>query len=513
MAAISGIEKIGDMRRLTDSFRVDVVLQESARDPNSAMACFIALNLLPRFLRCVRYKGDNTMLTNFPPSHTAKINLAVHDADWKPHITLVFGTEPIVLSSHVIYIGSAGWSVYLSAKEPCKWDSAANVNRIAAMYAGALAVGEVFKMLMSGLNVKSEMIDTLEYDLVTHGLATEHPVVEPKLPDILNFNGLTIVGCGAIGQALIVSLANATYLSGHVILIDQDKLEPSNEQRYILGFEEKRGQSKVNVAQEVLKQSNNLLVVTVLPMKYEDAASAFEESPFGPEIVTSVDNERTRMNAQASLPRILWNAWTDVSEGSLSYGVGQHILDNEFECVACSYFPKGKSPSSQLEMNAIRTGIPESELRGRIAKGDICKPEDIERIAKTHSLVKEGLQALVGMPLREVLHGECGVFSVKMPEKHETTPAPHTPVLAGTLLASQLVLSRLLLPDKARLIESVAEFESFGIPNSSCLMKKKKNPSCFCNDPVYIEAYCAKWKKMITSRVVRPVNCNSLHIC
>ncbi|MEM3159459.1 MAG: ThiF family adenylyltransferase [Nitrososphaera sp.] len=496
MSAVSSIEKVGDLRRIADSFRVDVVFQDGSKnDPNMVMSCFTALNLLPRFLKMVRYKGDTGILGNFPPSHTEKINLGNDDSGWKPHVTLVFGKDPVVAQNRVIYVGSAGWSICLSTRKPCGWDSAANVNRIAAMYAGTLAVGEVFKMLLSSLNVKSELVDTLEYDLVTHGTTKNHPVIEPKIPSIMHLEDLTIVGCGAIGQALIVALANSTYLSGRITLVDQDKLEPSNEQRYILGYEEKRGQMKVNVAQGVLGENNNLLSVTVMPMKYEDAMSAFEYSPLGSEIVASVDNERTRINIQAALPRLLWNAWTDVSEGSMRYGVGRHTLDSELECVACSYFPKEKSPSSQLAMNAIRTGIPEAELQARIAKGDVCKPEDVERIAKTHNLVVDGLRGLVGMPLKEILHGECGVFNVKMPEKHETTPAPHAPVMAGTILASQIILSRLPLPDGARLVESVAEFESFSIPSSNCLMKKRKNPSCFCNDPVYVEAYRTKWKK------------------
>ena len=32
---------------------------------------------------------------------------------------------------------------------------------------------------------------------------------------------------------------------------------------------------------------------------------------------------------------------------------------------------------------------------------------------------------------RDAMHGECGVFNVKFSEKHEPTPAPHIPSLAG----------------------------------------------------------------------------------
>jgi hypothetical protein len=162
--------------------------------------------------------------------------------------------------------------------------------------------------------------------------------------------------------------------------------------------------------------------------------------------------------------------------------------------MACSYFPKVKNSPSQLEMNSMKTGIPETELADRLAKGDVCKPEDIVRIAATNNILKDGLQGFVGMPLKEVLHGNCGLFNVSLPGRQETAPAPHAPVLAGVFLASQLILSQLKLPPNAVVVESVAEFDCFGLPNISCLMKKKRNPDCFCNDPVYRDAYLTKWK-------------------
>jgi molybdopterin/thiamine biosynthesis adenylyltransferase len=508
IAAISGkkIESSGIIRALMDSFKVEVVLQNnSIRDPNAVMSCFMALNLLPRLLKCVRYTGDTGILSLFPPSHSAKINLGRND-DWKPDFTLVFGREK-VNTENAMYVSSAGWSIYLSKEHPCKWvqatdipakdnvgaESVGVINNIAAMHAGALAVGEVFKQLMRSYITANSVTTTFEYDLVTHGKAPQ-PVITPAIPEMVHFN-LVIVGTGAIGQALIVSLASATSISGHVILMDRDKLEPSNEQRYLLGYDEHRGKPKVNVMQEVLKQGHPALSLTIAPMSYEDTVSALEGLSFQPEIiVAAVDNAKTRVNIQAALPKVAWNVWTDVSEGNLRYGIGRHTLDNPYECMACSYFPKVEDSPTQLEMNSMKTGIPQGELADRIAKGDVCKPEDISRIAATNNILRDGLQGFLGMPLKEVLHGNCGLFNVSLPGKQETAPAPHTPVLAGTLLASQLILSQLKLPPDAFVVESVAEFDCFRLPNISCLMKKRRNPKCFCNEPTYAEAYQTKWK-------------------
>ena len=69
-------------------------------------------------------------------------------------------------------------------------------------------------------------------------------------------------------------------------------------------------------------------------------------------------------------------------------------------------------------------------------------------------------------------------------------------MLAGILLASQLILSRHELPAEAKLIESISDFDALKIPNSSCLFLSKKNPKCFCNDPIYKNAYKEKWNSM-----------------
>ncbi len=97
-----------------------------------------------------------------------------------------------------------------------------------------------------------------------------------------------------------------------------------------------------------------------------------------------------------------------------------------------------------------------------------------------------------GKPFSELLHGDCGVFREKTPEKNSPTPIPHVPVLAGTLLASQIILSK-IIPDDKSLIESTADFDALKKPNSNCIFKKQKHPKCFCNDLIYQESYKEKW--------------------
>jgi molybdopterin/thiamine biosynthesis adenylyltransferase len=485
LSIISKSTDINQLRTILDSFRVEVIMpQENMGDVNAEESCCMALNLLPRFLRCVRYNGPTKILKRFPPSHTSKINLG--SDEWKPNVTLIFGNNKSIEAKNPIYISSVGWSIYISRNKPCSWNIAAP-NRISGMYAGALAVGEVFKDLIP--IAKMNKISHLEYDLVTHGRAKQ-PLLEPQLPDLLYFNNSTLIGCGAIGQTLVYALKTTFRLVGRFTLIDHDKFEASNEQRYIGAFEETRNLPKTDALLNWLSQNNAGLSVIGIPQKYEEVAT-ITNTILDQEVIVAVDNIETRLNVQAALPKLIWNAWTDTGEGTLRYGIGRHMINGDYECLACSYFPKKEV--SEIKMIATRTGFPEGEIRERLSKNDIITNEDIQRVAKNKGFPLDKLVVNIGKSFKEFLHGECGLFRLPSAEMHAITPAPHTPVLAGLLLATQLVLSR-IKSTESNVIESTADFDALGIPNPNCIIKKRKNPNCFCSDPDYVKVYNSKWE-------------------
>ena len=485
MAVLSDNNDINALRKKIDSFGVEVIFpDELQNDQNATVCCNSILNLLPRLLSTVRYTGPSSVLKSFLPSHVSKINVGT--GSWNPSLTIVFGKKKLN-QENVLYVGSAGWSCYLSSKNPCLWP-VAQFNILSSLYAAGLAVGEVFKQLM--FEVPSCKISHLEYDLITHG-KEKQPLLEPMLPDSIHFDDLTIVGCGAIGQALVFALKGVSRLWGMITLVDPDKLEPSNEQRYIGAFEEHRGLHKTQILSEWLAQINPGLRVLSVPQKYENYADF--EKPLGSEVIVAVDNEKTRLNVQAGLPKILWNVWTDISKNTLRYGAGYHVLNNEYQCVACGYFPETMPTPNQMDLNAIRTGFTVDEIKQKLESNAIVSSQDLTQIIQKTGASEAFLKPNLGKSFHELLHGDCGVFRIPFFESPVVTPAPHTSFLAGVFLASQIVLQRLKLPTTAKLMESISDFDAFGIPNEQCLMKKQKHPKCFCDDPIYQESYKEKW--------------------
>jgi hypothetical protein len=146
-----------------------------------------------------------------------------------------------------------------------------------------------------------------------------------------------------------------------------------------------------------------------------------------------------------------------------------------------------------LDLISQLTGFSKDEIKQKMEQRAICTRADIERISKSKGIQLEYLLPNENKPFLELLHGNCGVFRRRAQDADVVAPAPHVPVLTGILLATQLILGRLSLPDGTKLIESKADFDAFSVPNPYCLIKTQKISKCFCSDSDYINAYNSKW--------------------
>ena len=489
-ALLGGDEE--ELRPRFGSFTVDVHAPRAGGAGGSLMAsCHVALNLLSR-LANVRYSGPAEILSTLPQALRCRIaGIDGGGEGREAAMSVVFGPSEVDGAPRPLYVGSSGWSAYLSDERPCAWDAAPG-NDMGGMLAGALAAGEAFKAMFP--EAKSKAAGHLEYDLVTHGRAPQ-PVENPPIPDLVDLGRIALVGCGAIGQAMCLAL-RGTRLAGDMALVDGEEIDESNEQRYVLAHEGVRGAGKSDLLMKFLTLPNPLLRIVAAKAPYEDYVTHLDRR-FAPEtLVVCVDNVTTRVNVQGCLPRVVWNGWTDVAPGSLRYGVSRHVLDGEGACIACYYYPEGGQPS-RMRMNSIMTGLPEEEIAGLLAAGAPCTEEIVRRVAAKRGIPEDRLWPNVGRPLGDLLHGPCGVFAMAGRADAGPAPAPHQPMLAGVILASQIVLSRIAAerPGAApSLIESASDFDAMRLPRHECLIRIKRDKRCFCADPDYVDAYRRKWR-------------------
>ena len=459
-------------------------------DRNLLPGCHVALNLLARMAR-VRYSGPEEMVGTLPPQLGSRIApVGSGGATEEASMSVVFGTSRVDGAPRPLYVGSSGWSAYLSTRGPCTWSPRVH-NGMGGALAGALAAGEVFKAMFPEAGPKPAV--HLEYDLVTHGRAPQ-PVTSPGIPNVVDLDRVALVGCGAIGQAVCLALRGVR-LAGEVVLVDDEMLDESNEQRYVLAHELTRGGEKASYLAKHLAFANPLLKITVGKASYEAYMTELGRC-FEPEtVVVCVDNVETRVNVQGILPRVVWNGWTDVARGSLRYGVSRHVLGGGGACVACYYYPEGGQPS-RARMDSVMTGLPEGEIEGLLSRNATCTKEIVRRVASSRGIPEAMLMPNVGLPFGELLHGRCGVFALGGGRGAGPAPAPHQPMLAGILLASQLVLSHVAREQPGSeqyLIESASDFDAMRLPGPDCLFRLRRDERCFCGDADYTEAYQRKW--------------------
>lgn len=472
-----------EIKKRLKSFRIEIRVEDN--DLNTINTSLILLNLLPRFFSNVKLSGNINLLYHFPPSHRGLITQIKNN----PSLIIYLGSKKLKSRKQVLFVGSCGWSAYISTSKPMKYPKC-NQNPIGAILAGALAAGEAFKRAFPEL--KGELIKELIYDPLTHGEG-KNPVIDPLIPNEIHFDDLTFVGLGGVGMGIIYCLNSLNSISGKLRLIDPEVMDKSNEQRYLYGFEEYRGIPKVSIVTRILNTDHPFLL-DIKPHRsyYEQFVQLVDMPLYLPLVVTTVDQEPTRRNVQAGLPKVILNGWTDTDNPTMAYGMGKHELKEPYECLACAYFPKF-APKNHYEIAALRTGFTVSEIKNRQENNILTTEEDIVAISEHSGTNIINLKRFVDKPITELLHGNCGVLTSLSSNKEATAPIPHIPLLLAIQLVTQLVIPYLEPSKKIKALESAAVFYGLKKPSTNPFEKREKNPKCFCSDPVYLESYEKKW--------------------
>lgn len=448
------------------------------------------INLINRQFYKIRLINFEEIITQFPPSLEGEILEKKFEEN--PDVTIVIGNKKIE-NPNVVYVNSSGWSIYYSKIQPSGWSDII-FNPLTAIYIAAFTIGEIFKTIFSHI-LSIELKDEFIYDFISHGKFNQ-PVNEYPIPENIPIN-IVLIGGGGVGQAFIYAISKLTF-SGEISIIDNDLIDESNLQRYVLSFREHIGMQKTSRLVTYLDNhyKNPHIKYIEYLSRYEEAIH-HDKSLFSKrEYIITVDNIATRKNLQAALPFLIWNIWTHTEERELSYGIGKHAFNSPYECLACVYFTSKKTQPNEMEMNAEILNMPVEEIKARIQSGSRITEEDISKFLRDPAIspkMKTKLKKLKGKPFSAIFHTpECGVYFIPESEKHEPTTATHVPLLAGTYGAIQWILSKMDI-DPNYSFEGVAEFDAFFYPNEDCIQKKEKNPKCICSDQDYIDTYNAKW--------------------
>lgn len=314
--------------------------------------------------------------------------------------------------------------------------------------------------------------------------------IDSPLPAI-DLGEVAVAGLGAVGNPAIWALARHSELLGTLHLIDPEDVELSNLQRYCLCASSDVELGKTFVAQRELKGTR--IEAMSWPCTIGDFAQNFQEGAMHiPTICVSVDNIVGRRTAQALLPKLVVNGWT--SESGL--GTSWHRFVGDSACLGCLYHPKTVA-LSQTELAARALGLAHDKLAMLWVSEKPLEFEELSVIGAHLGIGASELSDWRGKRVQDVYTGVvCGQVGLDLTGagKISTVPLAHQSVLAGVLMAAELVKhSDRPLEARSPVAPLTIWDDVLRPPPKYWTVMRKKEPECFCGDEDYIVAYREKW--------------------
>ncbi len=391
----------------------------------------------------------------------------------------------------VVYAGSDNWLARVTTKSPA--GSGLSSNPFGAGAAACIAVANVFRWSFSAQLSRAKVDENLTFSVLEMKPVGPGNVLNPLLKRF-DLGETFLPGVGAIGNGFVWASARLD-CTGTLHLIDGETLAPSNLQRYAMTAEADVDKPKVELAKGWLAGSK--LIVKDHNLHWEPFVSQREGRQFD-QVAVAVDSAGTRINVQASLPRRVFNSWTQAGEAGLS----RHAFDAPGACLACLYMPEKKTPNED-ELIARALHLPETldqllEIRARI---QLAVPTDrpfLDKVSTAASVPIDELLPFEGKPLRALyVQGICSGAVMTLAKggnavQRNEVPMAFQSALAGILLAADLVAERLglrsRLPTKTQinLMTALAPMPSNG---------QEKAKRCFCMDPDFVARYDAKYAR------------------
>jgi ThiF family len=442
---------------------------------NDAWIAELATNLLARLYPRIAISGPDRLCSRLR-NLGKEINPNIEFEEAGPtSTTICIGSAQ---SEGALFPSASGWVARLNHGGP---EPKGPANPYASAAAASFAAAELFRRIfLRAAQDRDFSLSLLNFDSKT-GAGAELP--SGNLHDVL------FVGVGAIGNAAIWCLARDEKRRGRLTLLDAENLELLNLQRYVLGTSTDISQPKVAIAQNELRKTH----ISAIPEKQTLEAFADKGIAKIPLICISVDNPRTRIAAQALLPRLIVNGWT----GDAALGASWHIFSHNTACLACLYYPHGRGPS-QTEQAASALGLSPDRAALLWVTRQPLSEDDIAAAARTLGASITALQPWRGKSLGELYTDVvCGAVPVNTPQtgRQEVVPLAHQSALAGTFMAAELVkrTNRALAAKSQR--EVLVSWDNvLQSPPTIWRKPRAREAGCICGDLDYQSTFRGMWR-------------------
>jgi hypothetical protein len=403
---------------------------------------------------------------------------------------MVVGETHCDLAVPRVHVGSDGWIVRVSAEEPLGCGT--TENPFAAAAAACFGTANLFRLAF-GAQLPSAHLD--------RGFAMSVLDLDPTAARPANpaFGGVCLgdthlVGAGAIGNAALWVLGRAPGLEGVLHVIDGERLDLGNLQRYVLSSIADVGQWKVALAEREFSRRAGGLRVRGEPLTWGEYLATLAEPWHLERVAVALDSAADRIAVQASLPARVLNAWTQAGD----LGVSRHSFVGMQACLACLYLPEARTRNDdQVVADAIGLAGQERRVRDLLYTGRPVGEDLIREIAGALGVPADPLLIFADRPLRAFYtEALCGGVVLRLQTAAARTAVTEVPMafqsaLAGVLLAASIVgdAAGLAAPAGTKAVINLLRplGEHLTVP-----VAKHPSGRCLCQDPEYLDAYARR---------------------
>ena len=403
-----------------------------------------------------------------------------------PHICLVIGeVRGFTPVGRCFYVGSNGWKALFSVNSALRCGETQNPFGAAA--AVCIAAANIFRFVFADELDNPTLDSELCFSVFSQRIEAQDEQ-EPLLPEEIRL-GFTLVGTGAIGNAVLWTLLQLNELSGFINLIDDQDVSLTNLQRYALMSQKHVDKSKVVELKKMFDHFPNLSV-NLFPHKWQSVIGSLLPKDLEL-LMVALDSKEERLLIQAALPKKIINAWTSQQD----IGVSRHFNFSDSVCLSCLYLPKQKQKSESVKI-AESLKLPEHLVRSYIANSIPVDDAFIFLVAQSLNVDINQLRPYIGKPVQIFFsEGICGerIISSGSGSQDLEVPLAHESILAGILAAAEIVIESVQLRDYE--IEPLTKINLL-MPIHKFLQEEEgKNAAsrCICTDPVFVNRFKEKW--------------------
>jgi hypothetical protein len=271
-------------------------------------------------------------------------------------------------------INSDGWLARCSSSETPLPASCSQANPIAALMAASLGVTEVFKRAYGVPPDVAPPCEFVEFSLFE--LSTSPTGLGPELPEIADLPDTVLIGCGAIGNGLVLLLSQLS-LRGRLHIIDKQAFGDENlgtcclldDLAWML-------QPKAVQLAAWLNQRSGLTVTGEQALVEDARAGTFVKGLTVDVVLNGLDDVQARHDAQMMWPALM----VDGGINAVGAAVVTHRLDRpQGACLRCTFqLPIVNERAAQTKA----TGLSLESLRGD--HGRLLSPADVDAADESH---------------------------------------------------------------------------------------------------------------------------------